>query len=137
MIHLAGTLAAEEGLSDLVSFQVGDGAVIRPSPSDIVVLDKVLCCYPDVGSLLENSSSVARRYYAISIPDDGRFVTRILRLFLPLQGVVLRRGTFRFFIPSRRMVTQSLAAMGFRQVEESKVGRTWSVLLFASPGSEQ
>lgn len=132
MIQLARSLAAEAGISDSARFELGDGAAIRPEQADIVVLDKVLCCYPDASALLENSASAARRLCAISIPDDGRLATKILRMLLPLQGVFMRRGSFRFFIPSRRMINETLSRKGFRQVEAARVGWIWSVILFSS-----
>ncbi len=133
MIEAARSMTADEGLSGSVSFEVGDGARANLTGADIVVLDTVLCCYPDVAVLVDNSSSAARRYYAISLPDDRRLATRIIRPFLPLQSVFMRRGTFRFFIHSKARVVGQLERKGFRRIYESAAGRIWSVLVFAAP----
>ncbi len=133
MVEAARSLAAEEGLSGSVSFEVGDGARANLNVADIVILDTVLCCYPDVRSLVDNTSSAVRRYYAISMPDDGRLATRLLRIFLPVQSVFFRRGTFRFFIHPKRKILGQLERKGFRLVSESVAGRIWSVLVFLAP----
>jgi cyclopropane fatty-acyl-phospholipid synthase-like methyltransferase len=43
MTRLARSLASQAGFSESTSFQTGDGAEIRLTRSDIVILDAVLC----------------------------------------------------------------------------------------------
>lgn len=131
MLQLANSLAAEAGLARSVSFELGDGAVIHLPKSDVVILDAVLCCYPDVATLVDNSSSAAGRFYAISIPDDSRIATRLLRLLLPLQ-VLLRRGGFKFFIHDTVKINERLRNKGFKLESRTNVGWIWSVFLFAA-----
>ncbi len=135
MIQLGRALASEAGLSQAVTFQLGDAANSELRRSDIVVLDTVLCCYPDVGALIDNSSSAARRYYAISIPDDARLATKLFRLVLPIQVAIFRRGGFRFFIHPSRMIRKRLEGRGFKLVSSKPAGWMWSVFLFAAPGA--
>lgn len=135
MIQLGQALAREEGMAGSVSFELGDGAVAKLPRSDIVILDTVLCCYPDVSALVANSSSAAVRYYAISIPDDSRLATRLLRLILPLQRMLFRRSGFRFFVHPTAAIRGQLEGIGFDLKSRSKVGWIWSVFLFsARPG---
>src|SRR5207248_507534 len=47
-INEASRLAREAGLGDRASFSVGDAAQVELSTADVVVLDKVICCYPRV-----------------------------------------------------------------------------------------
>ena len=138
MVELARTLAAEAGLSDSVTFQVGDGAVAGLKKSDIVILDTVVCCYPDFATLVENSSSAASRYYAISVPDDSRLATKMLKLLLPLQNIIVGvagRAGFRFYLHPTGRITKSLEEKGFTMASKSKEGWIWSVFVFAAPGS--
>ncbi|HEV2139470.1 MAG TPA: methyltransferase domain-containing protein [Nitrososphaerales archaeon] len=135
MVELARSLAAEAGVSMKASFERGDGAVAGLPSSDVVILDKVLCCYPDVVALVANSSSAARRYYVFSLPNDKRVVTRFLRLFVPLQAIFSRRNSFRFFIHSTSQIEEKLKARGFTPVFESAVGWIWSVFIFAAPAA--
>jgi SAM-dependent methyltransferase len=135
MIELARSLAAEAGVSQQTSFERGDGAVADLPSSDVVILDKVMCCYPDAFALLDNSSSAARRYYVLALPNDRRGVTRFLRLFLPLQAIFSRGNSFRFFIHSTRQIEERLKTKGFTPVFEYAVGWIWSVFIFAAPGA--
>src|SRR5205085_7422409 len=63
-ISEATRLAAEAGFSDRTSFAVGDGATAQLEPHDVVVLDKVLCCYPHLEAFLSNSVAASRQTYA-------------------------------------------------------------------------
>jgi hypothetical protein len=58
------------GLSERASLTVGDAAEAPLEPHDWVVLDRVICCYPDADKLLANSIPAARRRYAFSVPNS-------------------------------------------------------------------
>ncbi len=134
MIQVARAMANEAGVSGSVSFQVGDAAVKELGRADVVVLDAVLCCYPDLAALVENSASAAVRYYAFAVPDDDRLTTKLLRPQLPMQRLLARRSGFRFFIHPTRRIRQMLEAKGFRQLSRSHTGWMWSVFLFVAVG---
>jgi 2-polyprenyl-3-methyl-5-hydroxy-6-metoxy-1,4-benzoquinol methylase len=68
MVELARTLAAEAGFSQKASFERGDGAMADLPSSDIVILDKVLCCYPDA-----TSSYLCRPYFPDETPSDSSY----------------------------------------------------------------
>ncbi len=130
LIQVAQAMANEAGVSASVSFQVGDAAVKELGRADIVVLDAVLCCYPDLAALVGNSTSAAGRYYAFAVPDDDRLVTKLLRPLLPMQRLFTRRSGFRFFIHPTRRIRRMLEARGLRQLSRSPTGWMWSVFLF-------
>jgi SAM-dependent methyltransferase len=136
MIELARKLTADAGLTDRATFELGDGAAARLPRSDVVILDAVLCCYPNVDTLVENSSSAAATKYALALPDDRRLATRLLSLVLPIQAVVFRgkRKGFRFFIHPTRKIVGLLEQKGFRLLSRSPQGWIWSVLVFARTG---
>jgi SAM-dependent methyltransferase len=131
MVEAARTLAAKAGVTNSTSFRLGDGAKDPLPASDIVILDTVICCYPDPEALIDNSSSASRRFYTITIPDDRRMLTRILKRFLPLQRLGLRGKKFRFFIHPTKALINRLHDKGFDLLEESKAGWIWSLLVFA------
>jgi 2-polyprenyl-3-methyl-5-hydroxy-6-metoxy-1,4-benzoquinol methylase len=63
--------AAEEAAEQAgvrARFLVGNAASDQLEPHDVVVLDKVMCCYFDVDALLANASSAARSVLALSLP---------------------------------------------------------------------
>src|SRR5687768_16657693 len=51
-IETATRLAEAAGVGDRVKLKVGDGSVEKVEPHDWVVLDRVICCYPDVERLM-------------------------------------------------------------------------------------
>ncbi len=135
MVGTAKALASEAGLSGSVVFTVGDGAHELLQMADIVILDSVLCCYPDTTALVENSSSASMKYYAISLPDGRRVATKLLRMFLPLQFVILRRKGFRFYLPDIGKIMKQLESKGFKPIFDASAGYVWSVVVFSAPSA--
>lgn len=130
MVQTANRLATAKGLSERATFRVGDGASSQLPQSKIVILDSVFCCYPDMQMLLENSSRAAQEVYAIAVPDDGRFVTRAMKVLLPFQSIAFRREGFRFFVHPMSTIRRELEARGFRALSKVSAGWIWSVLVF-------
>jgi magnesium-protoporphyrin O-methyltransferase len=62
------------------------------APADIVTLDKVICCYPDMPLLVAASAGKASRLYGIVVPRDARWV----RAGATLGNFVLRLLRFDF-----------------------------------------
>ena len=80
--------------------------------ADIVTLDKVVCCFPDMQSLIDRSVAHARRLYGITYPRDVWWN----RLLIAAQNALrrLRGSGFRAYVHSaremeRRIVTAGLA----------------------------
>jgi magnesium-protoporphyrin O-methyltransferase len=68
--HEAGRLALEAGVQDRVERRIHDIAVAPDAiePADIVVLHRVVCCYPDYEKLLGAAAEHARRAVVYSHP---------------------------------------------------------------------
>ncbi|MDA4121438.1 MAG: hypothetical protein OK404_03415, partial [Thaumarchaeota archaeon] len=115
------------------TFRLGDGARELLPSSDVVILDSVICCYPDAATLVNNSSSASRRYYAIAVPDDKRPVTRLLKRLLPIQRLFTRRSDFTFFIHPTESLARQLEDEGFELAVKTHAGWVWSVFVFAAP----
>jgi 2-polyprenyl-3-methyl-5-hydroxy-6-metoxy-1,4-benzoquinol methylase len=101
----AARLAAEAGLSDRVVRRLHDIAVDSEAiaPADVVVLHRVVCCYPDYERLLDAAAGHARRLLVYSHPRR----TRVSRLVVWAQNLGLRlaRREFRIFLhPPAAMV---------------------------------
>src|SRR4026209_19957 len=74
--------ARRRGVLERLEFVDGDFVSRSASidAADIVTLDRVVCCYPDVESLVRLSSSRARSAYGLVLPRD-RLILRVgLRL---------------------------------------------------------
>lgn len=112
----AARLLAESGLADRVSRRNGD-AVADPSlaPSaDIVVLHRVVCCYPDFPALLGLAADRARRMLVFSYPRP-RLLTRTETVMENL-GYAVRRQAFRTFVHSPEAMLAVLAEHGHQPV---------------------
>jgi SAM-dependent methyltransferase len=124
--------ARRRGHVDRLDIVEGD-FVIRASgiaDADIVTLDRVICCYPDMVSLVRLSAAKARRLYGIVLPRD-RWVSRLLvRLENAWQRVRGRR--YRAFIHPNDRVDALVRDAGLRLRGE---GRTflWRVVVFERP----
>jgi len=68
--------AARRGHSDRLVLRHGDAVDHAPDlpPADLVTVDRVLCCYPDLQPLLQATADKARRYWAGNFPRDRWFI---------------------------------------------------------------
>jgi SAM-dependent methyltransferase len=73
-IDEARLLALERGVDDRTTFEVGDAAKLDLARADVVVLNRVFCCYPDATGLLERSLAAAGSVYAFTIPRSNGIV---------------------------------------------------------------
>jgi SAM-dependent methyltransferase len=89
-VAVAREEAARQGLVDRVVHVVGDFVSLAPTvaPADLVVLDRVVCCYPDMQALVRQSVARARLRYGLVYPRDtwwiragSRVLNGIARLF--------------------------------------------------------
>lgn len=108
----------ERRLHDLASDPEG------VEPADVVVLHRVVCCYPDYERLLGTAAAHARRLLVFSHPPRNLAV----RGFIALQNVVLRltRKQFRTFAHSPTAMLDVCRAGGFAATFAHR-GRIWQV----------
>ena len=132
-VEMARREARRRGTLDRLDFVDGD-FVSRASDvdvADIVTLDRVICCYPDVESLVRLSATRARSLYGLVLPRDRR----LLRWALPLLNAWFRVRGFRYrtFLHANAKVDALVAAAGLRQVRESRTFM-WRVVLYERLG---
>lgn len=93
----AKSLLREAGLEERAERRLHDIAVDPESVevADVVVLHRVVCCYPDYERLLGAAAQHARRLLVFSYPPRNA----VSRLFIATQNLVLRllRREFRTF----------------------------------------
>jgi magnesium-protoporphyrin O-methyltransferase len=90
--------AERRGHADRVTYHQGDFVELasRLPQADIVTLEKVICCYPDMRALVGLSSARAGKLYGVVFPRDTWWMKlggRVANLFLRLQ-----RSAFRLFV---------------------------------------
>ena len=120
MLDEARSVAAQEGLSARTEYREGDFVELADSiaPADAVILDKVICCYPDAGSLVRRSSVKARRVYAFTIPRDRWWVRVGFRIGASLLALI--RCGFRPYVHDPEMIGRWLEEAGFERRYESR-----------------
>jgi magnesium-protoporphyrin O-methyltransferase len=123
--------AARRGLSDRITHLHGDFVELAESipAADIVTLDRVICCYPDMRALVGASSQRARRAYGLVYPRSVWW----LRPAFALGNMILRlrRSPFRIFLHPTREVEAIAAAHGLRRVFHRLHG-VWQVAVFTA-----
>jgi magnesium-protoporphyrin O-methyltransferase len=122
----ARELAAEAGMSARVSRRLLDIAATpdRVEPADIVVLHRVVCCYPDYERLLTAAADHARRLLVFSHPP-GNTISRAL---LATQNALLQLSgrSFRAFAHPPQAMLEVLAGRGLRPAYRH-AGPVWRV----------
>jgi magnesium-protoporphyrin O-methyltransferase len=96
--------------------------------ADIVTLDRVVCCYPDMAGLMNSASARAKRFLGLVYPRDGWWTkagVAVLNLFTRLRG-----DAFRSFVHPTAAVESVVAANGLRRIVHHE-GLIWQVVVFA------
>lgn len=125
-VRHAAALAAERGVTGRATHRLAD-IVADPAaiePADVVVLHRVVCCYPDYAGLLGAAADHARRELLFSFPPRNpasRAVVATQNTLLRLSG----RG-FRTFAHPPAAMLAVLAEHGLRPALAHR-GPVWQV----------
>ena len=129
-LAVARAEATSRGYADRMTYLEGDFVELAPDlpDVDIVTLDRVLCCYHDMPTLVDASASRARRVYGVVLPRDER---RLIRIGVAVLNFVqrLRRRPFRVFAHPRAEIEERLTDMGFARAYHG-TSFLWRVLVF-------
>lgn len=102
----------------------------RIEPHDVVTLDRVLCCYPDLDALVDASASRARRAYGVVFPKE-RWWTRLGATLVNL-GLRLWRSEYRAYVHSEARVDALVAAHGLQPTTRDATW-LWNVRAWERP----
>jgi 2-polyprenyl-3-methyl-5-hydroxy-6-metoxy-1,4-benzoquinol methylase len=122
----AHTLAEEAGVGGRIDWRLHDVAEDPEAvePADIVVMHRVVCCYPDYERLLGAAADHARRALVFSYPPRNglsRSVYGVFNLAMRLMG-----SDFRGFPHPPGAMLAVLERRGLRRTYEHH-GRIWQV----------
>ncbi len=126
----ATALAREARVEERIERFHGDFAQQEAlvDPADVVVMHKVVCCYPDPEKLVGAAASHSRRLLALSLPRDDawwlRVAVRVANVWFRLIG-----GIETFLHEPARVVAIAERA-GLRAVLHERSGRIWRVAVF-------
>ena len=121
----AETLLVERGFADRVDRRVGDFVADGASvvQHDVVVLHRVVCCYPDVDALVGEAASHARRTLLLTYPQDRRLIragVRVVNLFLRLS-----RCGFRTYAHRAERIVAVAGQHGLTLETRERAGFLW------------
>jgi 2-polyprenyl-3-methyl-5-hydroxy-6-metoxy-1,4-benzoquinol methylase len=121
----ASALLSERGLSDRVNRRVADfvseGDAVEPH--DVVVLHRVVCCYPDVDALMGAAAEHARKRLVLTYPQEHllmRLGLRVINLWLRVSGC-----GFRTYVHPVARILGTAEADGLRLVRCERQGFLW------------
>jgi hypothetical protein len=129
-VRAAREEAGRRGHADRATFLHGDFVALAPriEPADVVTLDRVICCYPDMEALVAASASRARRLYGIVVPRDAWWV----RLGHGAGNAMrqLRRSAFRTYLHPLAAIDAAIRRQGLVPHASGRT-LTWQMSLYA------
>lgn len=130
----AARLLAGSGLGDRVTRRFLDIAKQpeQVEPADVVVLHRVVCCYPDYEGLLSAAAGHARRLLVFSHPPR----TLLTRWSFGFDNFIrrIRRNDFRGFVHPPSAMVGVVESQGLK-VRYRRRGLWWTVVGFERPAT--
>ena len=122
--------ARRRGLAERVEQLQGDFVEMAPrvGEHDVVTLDRVICCYDDLDSLVGLSGSKARRLYGLVFPRETWWMRLGIRLLNATMR--LRSRSFRSYLHSTERLESLLTGMGFSRRFTERTA-LWQVRVYA------
>jgi 2-polyprenyl-3-methyl-5-hydroxy-6-metoxy-1,4-benzoquinol methylase len=126
-LRAAREVAAQAGVEERASFQQDDFATSKhPYPqTDVVVLDRVVCCYPDATALLSEAARHSKRTLVYTHPRPLWFMP-LFRAFCAL-GMRLFGREYRFFLHDPELLLRAATGVGHARVVTRSV-RMWQLV---------
>jgi 2-polyprenyl-3-methyl-5-hydroxy-6-metoxy-1,4-benzoquinol methylase len=128
----AAELLAERGLADRVERRIGDfvedAAAIELH--DVVVMHRVVCCYPDVDALVGAAAERTRRRLLLTYPRERPLVrlgARVVNLVLRLSG-----NSFRIYVHPVERIVAAAARHGLALEHRERNGTIWESAAFGA-----
>ena len=122
--------AARRGNAERATFLHGDFVDLAPTvdDADIVTLDRVICCYADMESLVAASAGKATRLYGIVVPRDRWWVRAGNRMGNLARR--LRRESFRTFVHPVLAIDAAVRRQRFVPLSSARTF-VWQILVYA------
>jgi magnesium-protoporphyrin O-methyltransferase len=131
MVEAATQLALASGFESRAKFQEANAATTELPRSDIVVMDKVLCCYSEWKPLLKNAIEAGRDMVGFIVPRDEGITKLPFRLALRIANYFQRRrGGVLFYLHPLGTVDKTLRESGFN-LRRKQGSRFWLVFLYS------
>lgn len=131
----ARALIDEHGLEDRVERQIADYAEHpdQAPVADIVIMHRVICCYPDPDALMSAACTGAHDRVAITIPREAWWVR--LAFWGMNVWLRLRRIAFRGYVHPRAQILAAADTHGFHTTRHER-GRLWESFILQQVSGE-
>jgi 2-polyprenyl-3-methyl-5-hydroxy-6-metoxy-1,4-benzoquinol methylase len=130
---VASELIRERGLGERVERRLGD--FVREAASvpaaDVVVMNRVVCCYPDAEALVGVAADHARRLLVMSFPVERWWIRA--GIAAGNAWLALRGNTFRGYVHATHDVVAAAERGGLGLVEQRR-GLIWQVIALERAG---
>jgi magnesium-protoporphyrin O-methyltransferase len=128
----AAELLRENGFADRVERRVMDfvDAGAEVETADIVVMNRVICCYPDMPRLAGTAADHAREVLVMSFPKErwwSRVVVRMANI-----GFAIARREFRIFLHPVARIIETGERHGL-QMSTDRPGVFWQIAAMRRP----
>jgi magnesium-protoporphyrin O-methyltransferase len=129
----AGELIAESGLSDRVERRIMDFAEAGTEiePADVVVMNRVICCYPDMPKLAGAAADHTRGMLVMSFPNRRWWIR--LGLTMANFGFRVIGLQFQIFVHAPDLILATVEHRGLRTTVNQR-GLLWQVAAFERVG---
>jgi len=124
-------LLAERGLADRVERRVGDfvAEALAVPAHDVVVMHRVVCCYPDVNALVGAGADRARLRMVLTYPRERQLILAVLLVANAMMR--LTGSTFRVYVHPFDRIAAAAGAHGL-ELAERRSGTVWETTAFAT-----
>lgn len=122
--------ATRRGHVDRIESHVGDFLDLAPDlpEADIVTLDRVVCCYPDMPALVRTSAGKAGSLLGLVFPRQRWFVRLVIAMINLRSRLV--GNDFRTFVHEPAAIERTARESGLQPCYEART-LVWSVVVFA------
>ncbi|HKZ85949.1 MAG TPA: methyltransferase [Anaerolineae bacterium] len=128
-VDAAREVAARTGFAEAVDHRLLDFAqqAGEVEPADVVVMNRVVCCYPDMPALVRPAAEHARRLLALVFPRNVwwmRLGGTMLNAWM-----ALTRSAFRLYLHPPDAIVSTVKGAGMAPVFE-KLSGPWHIVVF-------
>jgi SAM-dependent methyltransferase len=125
----ARSVAEKLGIRERVEYRLADfvqEAEHIPT-ADVVILHRVVCCYPNMPGLVTAAAQHANHLMALSFPR-GAWYIRVFERIVNI-GMWIRRSGFRFYVHAPATILGVAAAAGMTPVQQI-ASWPWQIVVF-------
>jgi len=132
--RVADEMIRERGLADRVERRLGD--FVREAgtiqSADVVIMNRVLCCYPDLEALVGAAADHARHYMVMTFPVDRWWIRCGIAAANTL--LAIRGSTFRGYAHATNAVIAMAESRGALRLSEHRRGLIWQLVALERTG---